>query len=199
MPDEAATGPDSTTADEREHEQQYVTLLYDRLDGLRRYAQSRLAAVLLNTGGTPQARSERESFTQMYTEDIAKYDAAENGLCFGRIDLDPDALEPGAAEGDARRYIGRVGMTGLATGPHLHYEMLQRGTQINPLNLQLPSGDPIPATAMDRWSGALVQRLALLEVLPGPDDVRFASHIAGARPNSAMTAQTLPDSTRIGP
>ncbi|MGW0044774.1 HelD family protein [Rhodococcus sp. NPDC003348] len=80
-------------------------MLYDRLDGLREYAKSRLATVLLQTGGTPQARSERESFTQMYTEDIAKYDAAENGLCFGRIDLDPDA-----ADGDGHRYIGRVGI-----------------------------------------------------------------------------------------
>jgi murein DD-endopeptidase MepM/ murein hydrolase activator NlpD len=95
--------------------------------------------------------------------------------------------------------IGYVGMTGLATGPHLHYEMLQRGTQINPLNVKLPSGDPIPATAMDRWSGALVQRLALLEVLPGPDNVRFASHIAGARPNSNVQAQLSTDTARVGP
>lgn len=96
--------PDEVHAD-REREQQYLTMLYDRLDGLREYAKSRLATVLLQTGGTPQARSERESFTQMYTEDIAKYDAAENGLCFGRIDLDPDA-----ADGDGHRYIGRVGI-----------------------------------------------------------------------------------------
>ncbi len=26
----------------------------------------------------------------LYTDDIAKYDAAENGLCFGRIDLSTD-------------------------------------------------------------------------------------------------------------
>ncbi|WP_051918879.1 HelD family protein [Prescottella defluvii] len=74
-------------------------MLYERLDGLREYASNRLARVLLETGGTPQARSERESFTQMYAEDIARYDAAENGLCFGRID---GADEP--------RYVGRVGI-----------------------------------------------------------------------------------------
>ncbi|MFD4293868.1 HelD family protein [Rhodococcus sp. NPDC058505] len=96
--------PDQVHADQ-DHEQQYVTMLYDRLDGLRTYAKSRLSAVLLQTGGTPQARSERESFTQMYTEDIAKYDAAENGLCFGRIDLHPEL-----ADGDTHRYIGRVGI-----------------------------------------------------------------------------------------
>ncbi|MFF0817621.1 HelD family protein [Rhodococcus sp. NPDC003318] len=104
MPDEAAAHID------REHEQQYVTMLYGRLDGLREYAKNRLATVLLQTGGTPQARSERESFTQMYTEDIAKYDAAENGLCFGRIDLDTDGTGGDGTDGDAHRYIGRVGI-----------------------------------------------------------------------------------------
>lgn len=93
MSDEARVHP------ELEHEQGYVTMLYERLDGLREYASNRLGRVLLETGGTPQARSERESFTQMYTEDIARYDAAENGLCFGRIDVD-----------DEPRYVGRVGI-----------------------------------------------------------------------------------------
>lgn len=32
--------------------------------------------------------------------------------------------------------IGYVGMTGLATGPHLHYEVLKDGTQINPLSVK---------------------------------------------------------------
>ncbi|MFC4605300.1 HelD family protein [Rhodococcus kronopolitis] len=80
-------------------------MLYDRLDDLRSYASTRLAKVLLQTGGTPQARVERESFSQMYTEDIAMYDAAENGLCFGRIDIDAES-----ADGDTPRYIGRVGI-----------------------------------------------------------------------------------------
>ncbi|MGB6182926.1 MAG: 3'-5' exonuclease [Rhodococcus sp. (in: high G+C Gram-positive bacteria)] len=83
-----------------DQEQQRVSVLYDRLDALRSYAKSRLSAVLLQTGGTPQARSERESFTALYTDDIAKYDASENGLCFGRIDV----------EDDDPRYIGRVGI-----------------------------------------------------------------------------------------
>ncbi|WP_176444361.1 HelD family protein [Rhodococcoides kyotonense] len=79
-------------------------MLYDQLDALRKYAQSRLSTVLLETGGTPQARSERESFSQLYNDDIAKYDAAENGLCFGRIDLQPSGDE------NPIRYIGRVGI-----------------------------------------------------------------------------------------
>nr|WP_174817239.1 ATP-binding domain-containing protein [Nocardia brasiliensis] len=92
-----ADGPELTR--ETEQEQAYLSVLYDRLDEMRDYARNRLRTVLLESGGTPQARSERESFSQLYTEDLAKYDAAEHGLCFGRIDL-----------ADEYRYIGRLGI-----------------------------------------------------------------------------------------
>ncbi|HCH56073.1 MAG TPA: peptidase M23 [Rhodospirillaceae bacterium] len=36
--------------------------------------------------------------------------------------------------------IGYVGSTGRSTGPHLHYEILARGRQVNPLTIKMPSG-----------------------------------------------------------
>jgi len=85
---------------ELDREQSYISLLYDRLDDLRERASHRMADVLEQHGGTHQARVERESFSAMYRQQLAQLDAAENGLCFGRLEF---------ADGELR-YIGRVGI-----------------------------------------------------------------------------------------
>ena len=61
--------------------------------------------------------------------------------------------------------IGYVGMTGLATGPHLHYEMLLHGRHEDPLGIDLPSGDPVPNDEWDQWQVQKLNRLVFLEGL----------------------------------
>jgi DNA helicase IV len=85
---------------ERDSEQAYITGLYERLDELRERASDRLAGTLRQVGGTPAARTEREALTVMYRQQLAQLDAAENGLCFGRLEFNDGATS----------YIGRLGM-----------------------------------------------------------------------------------------
>ena len=40
--------------------------------------------------------------------------------------------------------IGYVGSSGLATGPHLHYEFHINGVHRDPLKVKLPEGEKIP-------------------------------------------------------
>jgi DNA helicase IV len=81
-------------------EQEYVTGLYERVDVLREQASARLAQALAQEGGTAQSRLERDTAIWRYSEQLARLDAAEGGLCFGRLDL----------RGGECRHIGRIGL-----------------------------------------------------------------------------------------
>jgi murein DD-endopeptidase MepM/ murein hydrolase activator NlpD len=70
--------------------------------------------------------------------------------------------------------IGYVGSTGLASGPHLHYEMIRGGQHVDPLAVELPSGDPVPDDDRARWMAELTPRLALIESLPEVGGIRLA-------------------------
>jgi murein DD-endopeptidase MepM/ murein hydrolase activator NlpD len=64
--------------------------------------------------------------------------------------------------------IGYVGRTGLATGPHLHYELRKDGQQINPLTAPLPTADSIDARQLEGFQLAIApykRNLAMLDKL----------------------------------
>jgi len=82
-------------------EQQYVTGLHRRLDDIRAHVVHRLDEALASSAHNPQAVGEREAAVQLYTERIVALDAADAGLCFGRLDRRED---------DVPRYIGRIGL-----------------------------------------------------------------------------------------
>jgi murein DD-endopeptidase MepM/ murein hydrolase activator NlpD len=62
--------------------------------------------------------------------------------------------------------IGYVGATGLAQGPHLHYEFLLNGVHRNPRTVSLPKADPLGKTQMAEFqqkAGPVLSQLSRLE------------------------------------
>ena len=110
-----------------------------------------------------------------------KVEFAGVGTGFGnyiRITHGPDILtlyahlssiEPGISRGTEVKngqIIGRVGQTGLATGPHLHYELKIDGVQINPMTAHLPDTrtlSPYRYAQMEVLIAPLRAKLAILQ------------------------------------
>ncbi|MCC7241979.1 MAG: M23 family metallopeptidase, partial [Acidobacteria bacterium] len=87
-----------------------------------------------------------------------------NGYESEYLHLSAIAVRPGqhVSQGDL---VGKVGSTGLATGPHLHYGLRRNGRFVNPVieHRNMPPGDPVPGVELAAFMLERSRLFALLQ------------------------------------
>jgi murein DD-endopeptidase MepM/ murein hydrolase activator NlpD len=103
-------------------------------------------------------------------------------------EIDPN-LRPGMRI-TAGTPMGRMGMTGNATGVHLHYEVMVDGLLVDPLHYGMPQPAPFVTTPVTQ---------TYAEPLPLPPPTAAPTPVSAAAPEEAPVLEGYPEPVRLRP
>lgn len=82
---------------------------------------------------------------------------------YGHLNSFAAGMHKGARIGQGET-LGYVGQTGLASGPHLHYEFRVNSQQVNPLAVTLPAATPLDSSQLPRFKAATTPLMSQIEL-----------------------------------
>ncbi len=104
--------------------------------------------------------------------------AGELSTTYGHLtEISPSVRENGVYE--RCQIIGYVGSTGLANGPHLHYEFEQAGQHVDPLTVNVALDPPVAEPvrrSFDRVRSTVMQQLARLPITDRATQVSLSAN-----------------------
>jgi murein DD-endopeptidase MepM/ murein hydrolase activator NlpD len=92
---------------------------------------------------------------------------------YGHISRYAKGIRPGVRVRQGQ-VVAYVGATGLATGPHLHYEIFQAGQRVNPLSAKVPQGTVLAGQELARFKAEKAQIDNLLAAQDKPETMALA-------------------------
>ena len=139
---------------------------YRRVHPITGVARAHRGVDYVAAPGSPvQATADGVIETAGYGREQGRYVKIRHGGSYSSYYLHLSRIESGMRRGVNVRQgdvIGYVGKTGLAAGYHLHYGLKQNGRYVDPLQIQFPAAEPVPANSRqafveqrDRSMGAL--------------------------------------------
>lgn len=115
---------------------------------------------------------------------IIQHGSSQSTL-YGHLDGYAKSIRSGARVSQGQ-VIGYVGSSGLASGPHLHYEFRVNGVHVNPLRVKTTQASPIAAADKQAFLAESARLVAMMGNFSGHTAVAQAAPAPGNRANANL-------------